>query len=231
MREIKAKVTSSTSVLIKSEKEGHSLNHELIAVNWFNTKVEWLYHLYNSLASRSVINIGGKPLFKANVSENIGDDTYRRDIILIVKYPNGLAFKKLLESTYFKVVSLLRIIAVQRFTFSFTKAVSKQQFDKTSVFYAIHNYTSEIGSEYNLVDLDEVQNRSISVLYRGYSFAYLNQISVGSDDVQIESIIDNVIIYGADNKEDLVNYLTSDSYESKFNYQLSQYKGLLKRIF
>ena len=37
MNEISAKVTGSTSVLIKTVGGGHSLNEELIAVNWFDT--------------------------------------------------------------------------------------------------------------------------------------------------------------------------------------------------
>ena len=230
MREITAKVIGSTSVLIKTEKDGHTLNDELIAVNWFDTKTEWLYHLYNTLASKSVKKIGGIPLFKAKVLEDISDDRYRREILLLVKYPNGNAFKQLMQSNYFKVVSLLRMQAVKRFTFGFTKAIVQPQFRKTYQHYAIHNYTSSSDKDVVMENMEEIQQGNISVLYKGYTFASLSKVSNGEPE-KIESIVDNIIIYGAEDKQQLSDFLNSDSYSSHFGTQQNEYKGFIKRIF
>ena len=231
MNEISAKVTGSTSVLIKTVGEGHSLNEELIAVNWFDTRTEWLYHLYNSLASRSVKKIGGLPLFKAKVAKDISDDKFRRDIILIVQYPSGNAFKNLIESNYFKIVSLLRVKAVNRFTFSFTKAVINPKFEKKYAFYAIHNYSSRMAKEVILDNIKEVEQGNISVLYNGYTFAHLSKVIKGQSPEDIEYIVDNVIVYGGDNEEQLTQFLNSASYKAHFGTQQNEYKGLLNRIF
>ena len=140
MQTISANITSSTDVIIRSEFEEHSLDKQLIAVNWFDTRIEWLYHLYNYLASRSVLKVGGRPLFKAKTVNDIRSNNGKRSIMLIVQYPDGTAFKQLLESTYFKIVSLLRMRAVKSFTFSFTHAVVKPDFKRKFAHYIIHHF-------------------------------------------------------------------------------------------
>ena len=43
MKELTAKITKGTDVLIKSEGADSDLSSRLIAINWFDTKREWLY--------------------------------------------------------------------------------------------------------------------------------------------------------------------------------------------
>ena len=129
--EIRASVTKSTDILIRGINADINLKEPFYAINWFSTKREWLYHFYNFLAARSVIKIGGKAFFKAGVGETIIDDSGngKRELLLIVRYPGGLQFKSLMESTYFKMVSILRILSVRKFTFGFTHKIEA---DKTS---------------------------------------------------------------------------------------------------
>ena len=88
--EIRGKVTSKIDVVIRATREEINLEEPFYAINWFSTKVEWLYHFYNFLAIRSVKKIGGIAFFKAKVTETIVDDAdARRDLILIVHYPGG----------------------------------------------------------------------------------------------------------------------------------------------
>ena len=92
------------------------------AINWFNTRSALVYDFYNFLAVRSVRKIGGGPFIKCKLEKTlIDDDTLRRDVLLIVKYPSLVNFRRMLESTMFQLVSLLRTAAVSDFTFGFTK--------------------------------------------------------------------------------------------------------------
>jgi len=54
MNEIKCEITKSTNVYIKAKTPSVDLNEPLYAINWFSTKLEWMYHLYNFLASKSL---------------------------------------------------------------------------------------------------------------------------------------------------------------------------------
>jgi len=230
MNSITAKITGSTDVVIRSELENHSLDQELLAVNWFDTRIEWLYHLYNSLASRSVLKIGGKPMFKAKVTEDLVDDTGHRSILLIVKYPNGPAFKQLLESTYFKVVSLLRMRAVKQFTFSFTRAAISPAFEDQRSHYLIHHFSNEIDIK-NVVDFIEKNTDGVVLLYAGYSFAYLNQKTKGKEEVRVPTIIDNIIILGSDSKEVLKSMTSTTEYKALWKNHSLGYLGIMERIF
>ena len=232
MKELTAKITKGTDVLIKSEGADSDLSSRLIAINWFDTKREWLYNLYNFLASRSVLQVGGKPLFKAKVIQDLEGSKGRRRILLIVTYPDGHAFKQLVESTYFKVVSLLRISSVDKFTFSFTQAISEPAFSSQAedAHFCIHHFSSE-------TDISEVVNevnttvQDLSIEYAGSSFAYLYRKNSGEDAEKVPSIVKNILIYRSDNKESMINYLKSDTYKGLFQEGAFGYAGILKKIF
>jgi len=227
---ITARITSSTDVVIRSELEGHTLEQGLIAVNWFDTRIEWLYHLYNYLASRSVLKVGGSPLYKAKVTEVLSDNNGKRSILLVVKYPNGSAFQNLLQSTYFKVVSLLRMRAVKEFTFSFTRAVVNPAFEDQYAHYLIHHFTHKIDLN-NVVDFIENNVKEVTILYAGYSFAYLNQKTKSKEEVRVPSIIDNIIILGSESKEVLSSFTASDKFKDLFKKQPLGFLGITQRIF
>ena len=230
MKSITARITSTTDVIIRTEEEGHTLDQQLIAVNWFDTKIEWLYHLYNFLAARSVLKIGGKPLFKGKVSEDLGSDDGKRSILLIVSYPNGKAFKSLLESTYFKIVSLLRINAVKRFTFSFTNAVVPPNFNVEKNHYSIHHFEQSVDLK-SITQLHDEDKSGICIMYAGYSYAYLNRKSKGENEIRLPTIIDNIIIYGSDKEESLRAMSESTDYRIQFENKTLGYLGIMERIF
>ena len=229
MNELIAKITSSIRVAIRTQEPHESIAQPLYAVNWFDAHPQWMYHLSNSLAGRSVIKVGGKPLFKATVQESLLSDEGKRQIILLVKYPDGHAFKRLMESTYFKMVSLLRIKSVQRFTFSFTKPSGPINFDSDHQCYALHYFNSD--------DLDSALNTAqsslngLEVLYAGKSFAHLYQKVDGRADEIVENIINCIIIYGGDSQEQMNKTLTSEAYLSQFNAEELGYIASLNKVF
>ena len=111
---LKAFIFRDTSLLEDDEP--------VYAINWFNTRSALVYDFYNFLAVRSVRKIGGKPFIKCKIDRSLtGDETLRRDVLLIVKYPSLKSFRSMMENTYFQIVSMLRNAAVSNFTFGFTK--------------------------------------------------------------------------------------------------------------
>lgn len=115
---LKAFIFRDTSLLEDDEN--------VYAINWFNTRSALVYDFYNWLAVRSVRKIGGEPFIKCKLDRTLlDDDVLRRDVLLIVKYPSLKNFRRMLESTVFQLVSLLRTAAVSDFTFGFTKRQDK----------------------------------------------------------------------------------------------------------
>ena len=113
---IERKITGSITAEIHGELS--EIESPLFAINWFDTKIAIIYHLYNLLAAPRVFKIGGKALFKGKVQEAISGSTdLARDYLLIVNYPSGHRFLELLGDKLFQVMSVLRMAAVKRFSF------------------------------------------------------------------------------------------------------------------
>lgn len=113
---IERKITGSITAQIHGDLS--EVESPLFAINWFNTRIAVVYHLYNLLAASRVFKIGGKVLFKGKCQQTIsGNADLARDYLLIVNYPSGHRFLDLLSDKLFQVMSVLRIAAVKRFSF------------------------------------------------------------------------------------------------------------------
>lgn len=155
---ITARISQSLQVHITATKPDARLDLPTYALNWFDTRSLCLYNTYNFLAASSVLSIKGLPFFKARVNQVLqGSDESRRDVLLIVRYPSAHAFKRMLESRYFQVVSVLRIVAVKHFTFAFSqrKDIDDQQQGltaednqririKPAKSYVVHHFQSDM---------------------------------------------------------------------------------------
>ncbi len=231
--EIRGRVTSKIDVLIRANQPDINLDEPLYAINWFSTKTAWIYHFYNFLASRSVRKIGGRAFFKGEVTETILDESdTRRDLILIIRYPDGQSFKALMESTYFKMVSIFRILSVKRFTFGFThKLVADTQTKKEdNLSYAIHHFKVDKNDK-NL--LDKIQNDlsdNISIKYAGQVVATLNSQEKNQPVQQIPTLMDGVLIYQSSDDDQLRSFFDSEKYQAFLKNFQSSHISLLKRI-
>ena len=58
------KITGSITAEIHGEL--NEIESPLFAINWFDTRIAIVYHLYNLLAASRVFKIGGKVLFRGN---------------------------------------------------------------------------------------------------------------------------------------------------------------------
>ena len=106
----------------------NAIEGPLFAINWFDTRIAPIYHLYNTLAASRVNKINGKVLFKGKVGEMIsGNPAWARKYLLIVNYPSGHQFLKLISDKIFQVMSVLRIAAVKDFSFVFQQRTGEPQ--------------------------------------------------------------------------------------------------------
>ena len=231
--EVRGQVTNKIDVLVRANQNGVDLNKPLYAVNWFSTKVAWLYHFYNLLAARSVIKIGGNAFFKAKVTETIVDDhRARRDLILIVYYPGAQNFKALMESTYFKMVSLFRMLAVTKFTFGFTHKVLSDEESKKSdgLHYAIHHFKTAADAKATLDSILNILTDDVSVKYAGQVVANLYSQEKAKEPKQVPNLMDAIIIVQAKTDSALKMLFESVDYQDIIEGLPSNHISLLNRI-
>jgi len=232
MNQIQCQVTKSTQVLIRGRNSEVDLNSPIYAVNWFSTKVEWLYHLYNVLASKSVLKIGGRAFFKGKITQTILDEkSTARELLLIVRYPRAQNFKTLIESTYFKIVSILRIASVKDFSFGFThKAFSNPaSTSKDKLFYAVHHFqVSKVdASIFNTINV--LSGTTVTIKYAGLMVADLLSKKESHDPRQVPNIMDGLVLYEAENGDDITAMFASQAYKTLIENLDSSYIGFIKR--
>ena len=231
--EIRAKVTSNVDVLIKAIRPDVNLDEPLYAINWFSTKVEWIYHLYNLLAVRSVRNIGGRAFFKAKVKETILDEAKgRRDLILIIRYPGGQNFKSLMESTYFKIVSIFRVMSVSKFTFGFTHKIEAdpKTTKEDGLHHAIHHFKLKTDVNTFLNAVKTLLPEGISIKYTGNMVATLNKHEKDKSIEQIPNLMDALVIFQSSDEEALRSLFAKEEYKELRKELQSSHISLLERI-
>lgn len=231
--EIRGKVTNKIDVLIRATQEDINLDEPLYAINWFSTKVEWIYHLYNFLAVGSVRKIGGKAFFKAKVKETLLDEAKgRRDLLLIVRYPGSQNFISLMKSTYFKMVSIFRVMSVSKFTFGFTHKLEAETSStkKDQLQYAVHHFKAAKAS----IDFIQVVKKllpiDVAIKYAGYTVATLNSQEKGAEVQQIPNLMDALIIFQSKEESALRALFDSEDYKKAQNSLQSSHISLLDRI-
>ena len=233
--EIRGKVTSKIDVLIKANDTNVDLNQSFYAINWFDTKIEWMYHFYNFLASRSVVKIGGIPFFKAKIKEVLsGDAKDQRELLLIVRYPNGNQFKALMQSTYFKMVSIFRIFSVTKFTFGFTHEIVSDQVSKKAddLYYAIHHFKTKKDSTQVINELSQHFPEQIQVKYAGAMVANLYSHEKNKEAEQIPNLMDAIIIVQSKDEDAIRSVFSSTAYQYVMKeFTSSSFISLLNRIF
>lgn len=232
MNEITCNVTKSTKVLIKAKAPEVDLNEPLYAINWFSTKLEWMYHLYNMLASKSVKKIGGKAFFKGKVTQTILDEKNKaRELILIIKYPGGKGFKALMENTYFKIVSLFRMAAVKNFSFGFTqKQIASESSLKDSLAYAIHHFEVAAITPSFFSQFEKLLKNNVKIKYAGKMVAELVTKTKGKEDEHVPNIMDGVVIFESEKEKDILDIIASPEYQSLIKTLEGSYIGTLNRI-
>jgi hypothetical protein len=231
VQELTVQVMKGIEAVITPVSQDISLDDPIVAINWFNTRSLALYNIYNLLASRSVFKVGGQVVIKGKVLDVLaGDPKDHRDVVLIVRYPSGPRFLSMIQSTYFKVVSLLRTAAVARFTFGFTQPVahsppaSDSAKDKA---YLIHHYR---GNDVGDALVQVASEHDVGVVYAGQTVAHLATRKPNAADLTLPSLLDGIAIFQAESTALLKDFTTSDGFQSVTQSNETSYTATFQRL-
>ncbi len=230
--DITCSISTSSKVLIKANAANVDLNEPLYAINWFSTKVEWLYHLYNFMAAKSLAKVGGRAFFKAKITKTVLDEkNVARDLILIVRYPGGQSFKALLQTTYFKIVSILRIMAVKDFSFGFTqqRILNDASSVNDGLCYAVHHFKSSKTGDSLFSKFNDLLGDKVRVKYAGAMVAQLFSQQNSDPPKQVPNLMDGLVLFESDTELEISRMLDSPAYKSLIQELESSYIGHIKR--
>ena len=230
--EIRAKLTNNIDGVIRGVRPDVNLEAPFYAINWLSTRAKLMYYFYLLLASGTVKKTGGIAFFKADVTETIlGDVAGRRDSLLIVYYPRGQSFKTLMESTYFKIVSIFRILAVTKFTFGFSHKIAIDSTSKKEdkLNYALHYFKSEKDGKAIFQELAQILRDDITIKYGGQIVATLNSQAKNKPIEQVPNLMDGLYVFQSAKETSLRNLFASEAYQAFLEGLQTSYICLLKR--
>lgn len=235
---IKQEVIFGNFALIKQVKKDASLDCPVYAVNWFDTRMKWMYDFYNLLAAKSVFKIGGKVFFKGQVVKKLlGAVEDSRNMLLIVNYPSEIRFLDLMKDKFFILVSVLRELAVRDFSFGFTVRLDSQDplpekrsnFEKSKS-YAMHYFRTDKPLSEFLPRLNEIASATaVKIHYAGQISSLLFSENKLGKETPVPCLMDGILLYEADKDSPLEALVAGESYRQEIAKLGSSYIALLKR--
>ena len=213
---VSTQINKNNKVVITPISEQADLEDVLYAINWFNVKRLWMYNLYNMLVAGHVKKLGAKAIYKGIGTQkiNIENEELDRRMLLVVMYPSVNSFMKLVSNKLFLLKSIFRVNSVSDFNIGFSKRIDQGTVSKepTRLYkgdnhYLIHTFKGS-KSEVSLPNSDE-----INCFFYGVKVA---QIGRQKDGEQLENaplILDGVIIWESDSREELLNFIEKSDYK------------------
>lgn len=233
-KKIERKITNNIVCKIKAVDEFNQLEEEVYAINWFSTKLEWMYTLYNLLAAKSLTKVGGHVFFKGKLLKTLhGNPESTRELVLIVNYPSPNKFLDLLQDKYFQFISIFRLLAVDKFTFGFSTRISKQRPKRRDKLksHAIHHFRISGRSDHYIKTIEGLSVKfDIDILFIGAISSLLSTQTKNGKEEQIPCLMDVVILFEANNEDLLEGFLTGKEYIDQTNGLESSYSALIKRL-
>lgn len=231
---ITAKLPQKLSAYIFHDAKALSANEPVYAINWFNTKTQWVYDFYNFLAVKAVKKIGGGPFFKGKYLRTLyGEGEGRRDILLVVRYPSLQNFKTMLEDTYFQMVSLIRMAAVENFTFGLSKRADggadfQPMIKGETHAYAVHHYS---GPNDIRAELQSLANDSpVDIFFSSQIKARIGTGKSQEGCALVDCIIEKVLILRAADEANLRGFIDAAVYQDVIKKTETSFIGLYSRI-
>ena len=232
---LERKITADIDGRIKAVNEGNELNEPVYAINWFNTKMEWMYNFYNILAASSLFKVGGSVFFKGKVTQTIhGNRDAARELLLVVNYPAPDNFLDLMQIKFFQLISIFRILSVDKFTFGFTERKDdkpRTRLDKSKS-HAVHHFKFNGGDNPDAViqNIKELaEKEKVEIIFIG-KISSLLFIEKNSHEAQVPCLMDVVVIFEGDMDEALEHLLSSKEYVDLAGKQESTYSALVNRV-
>ena len=231
-----AKLPGKISAFIFRDADHLSEEEPIYAINWFNTKSSLIYDFYNKLAVGCVRKIGGAPFFKArHIKTLYGREEDKRDVLLVVRYPALTNFRSMLESKIFQGVSVIRMAAVDNFTFGFTKRSDKgadlspmNPDDMQEDSYGVFHYSgaadiSKFLAEFNL-------DASVEIFYSGIIRAHIGTGEASDTATRVPCAMDGLIIFKSSDRQALEQLMDQDAFTALTTQAKGSFFGLYNRI-
>ena len=227
---------------IRAEIVGNpdDINGPLYAINWFDTRLAFVYHFYNLLAAQRVLRLGAKVMIKGKCKETIGGDPeVARQFLLIVNYPSGTRFMDLLGDKIFQLVSVFRVMAVKQFSFVFHKRreihqtpAAGQKFDSSDCYALLHLKKLADGTfDDRLADLDGIATGHQAEIFFAGSMVgqvVLSNKSSGKED-PMPFITDSTVLFKTSNRQTMASLFESAEMQSFLAEASGYFASYVKR--
>lgn len=235
---MRRRINRSTTILLEP-LQGHAIpGGSLFAVNWFDTRVGWLYDFYNLLAAVPLRRVGGRPLFKGRRLKTLSRrGTEDRDRLLIVRYPGGGALLDLLQSGWFQAISLLRLLAVKRFSFVLhtnLEAPSQAGTQDATEFrrkaYALHHFRSRRDFDEELARITGLAaEHGIRIFFAGEAAVALSTLDESGTSRSQPFLTHKLVLFEAESGATLEQVLGGPAYGTFTAGLIESYTALLER--
>lgn len=236
---MKRQIRSKISIVLEPIGLKQSPGQPLFAINWFNTRLAWLYTLYNYLAAIPLIRAGASVFVKARLRKTLqGEEADSRNLLLVVNYPSGERFLDLLGNRFFQLISLLRILAVKDFSFVLHKRLDGSELLKpigqghdSARAYAVHHFNSSAPLEEELPAIAAlIASHNVSLRFGGEKAATVAIENSQGQSQLMPFVTHKMLLYEATSYHELEAFLTGQTYQ-KFCAGLdSSFIGTLNRI-
>lgn len=197
---IKRQINKQTTIHLKPVNEDVDPQSSFYAINWFDVKFSLLYNLYNKLVASRLFAVGGALHFKGRHKKRIiGEDQDKRDMLLIVYYPDVESFLSLISNKFFQLSSLLRVVSVKRFNLAFTERLDSSSKVVSGNYdarvYLVHTFRVSDWPD-GLADKcsDLAKKYDLKVYYLGKKAITLTG-EKNDDFTHIPFIMDGIILY------------------------------------
>ncbi len=240
MNPMKRQINRSTTIALSPLDADDTVSGPYFAINWFDTRAAWLYDLYNLLAVSAVRKAGGKPLFKGTRSRTLvrsrADD---RDRLLIVRYPSGEAFLDLLQNRTFQLTSVLRILAVENFSFLLharSDTSDASALSTTSSFankhYALHHFRSSRSFAEELERAKAITTKhDVGTFFASEAAVLVSAIGKHGRSRDLPFLTHKLFLFEAHSEEALERAFGSSAYESFLSELDTSYIAFIERTF
>lgn len=230
---LKRQLTKSISVEIIPANGALELTERIWAINWFDYKSKWLYTLYNRLAAKFVIKMGGQLLLKGHNQKTIlGEESYARQTLLIVTYPTIANFLDMLLIKAFQLVGLLRVKAVKNFVFGFTKRLDAYEATATPKInpnnqYLVFHYQGTI----NQLSLNSLaQDSGLKTYFSGEKIAQIKRFETGKKPVLAPFFMDGIMVFEGQTEDTFKSFVDSADFTKMIESNSSNYAAIFTRV-
>jgi len=230
---LKRQLNKSISVEIIPTNKAFELTERIWAINWFDYKSKWLYTLYNKLAAKYVIQVGGQLLFKGhNQRTLLGEKSYARKTLLIVTYPTITNFLDMLLIKTLQLVGLLRVKAVKDFVFGFTKRLDDYEDTVTPKInpknqYLVFHYQGKTDQS-SIIQL--AHSQGLTTYFIGEKLAQIKRSEIGKEDVIAPFFMDGIMVFDAQTEDTLNSFVDSADFTKMIEGNSSNYAAIFTRV-